>query len=74
MTNDLAFEDAAKKAYDAATELWFTSGVERHAEGHPGIPGPCGDGTLWDINEAHLEGAISTLKEIRDRLYSKTPE
>ncbi len=60
---------AAKTAYDAATALWFVSGVERHAEGHPGVPGPSGDGEPWDIDRAYIEGAITALGEVYCRLY-----
>ena len=62
-------EQAAKTTYDAVTALWVASGVERHAEGHPGVPGPSGDGEPWDIDRAYIEGAIIALDEIYRRLY-----
>lgn len=64
-----AFASLAKTTYDAATALWFASGVERHAEGHPGVPGPSGDAEPWDIDRAHIQGAIIALNEIHRRLY-----
>jgi hypothetical protein len=67
------FGSKAKKAYDAATDLWFASGVEGHAEGHPGVPGPARD-EPWDYERAHLDAAIHTLTLIRERLYLAQPQ
>jgi hypothetical protein len=69
-----AFAGAAKDVYDAATALWFAAKVERHAEGHPGVPGPSGDGESWDMDRAYIEGAIDTLEEIHQRLYGQNAE
>jgi hypothetical protein len=66
-----AFAGAAKAVYDAATALWFAANVEQHAEGHPGVPGPSGDGEPWDIDRARIEGAIIALEEIHHRLYGQ---
>lgn len=60
---------SAYAVYSAAVELWHASGVERHAEGHPGVPGPSGADESWDSDRAHLEAAIRALTLIHERLY-----
>jgi hypothetical protein len=65
-----------KAAYDAAVRLWYSSGVSRHAEGHPGLAGPDGiDGPTsdkpWDADAAYLQASIYTLGEIQRRLREK---
>lgn len=66
--------DLTKAAYNAALNLWHNSGVERHAEGMPGVPGPAGDGLPWDEQKAYLDGAIKTLTMIRERLYPESTQ
>ena len=58
-----------KRIYDESVRLWQESGVERHAEGHPGVPGPSSTDTAYDSDKAYLGGAISTLELIHKRLY-----
>ena len=54
-----------QEVYELATRVWY-----KHVNtpgGHPGIPGPTGSsdpGFVWRPDEAALEGAIRTLREV----------
>ena len=55
-----------QEVYELATRVWY-----KHVNtpgGHPGIPGPAGSDDpwckTWRPDEAMLEGAIRTLKEV----------
>lgn len=66
------YSEACKAVYDAATEVWFASDVEYHAEGFPGLPGPAGNSTEpWNEDKACLESAIYTLQTVYERKYGK---
>lgn len=66
------------RCYGAATALWHVSGVEQHAEGHPGIPGPASpavyDQEAYNPDRAKLAGAIHTLQLIEERLWPDPAE
>lgn len=69
MEND-RYAATVVEAYSAAVQVWFTSGVERGHEGHPGVAGPNADATSWDSIKAELDAAIETLRLVRARKYS----
>lgn len=59
-----------EKVYEAALALWEESGVENHGEGHPGVSGPTGEtDNDWTPERGMLDGAIETLKIIRQRAF-----
>jgi hypothetical protein len=78
-------DSAAKRVFDASQALWHASGVERHAEGSPGLLGPPGlcdergafgpsSGEPWNPEGAYIASAIYALKLIQARLYPQPSE
>lgn len=63
------FSKQAQDTFQATQKLWHMSGVERHAEGAPGLNGPSSD-ALWNPDIAFIDSAIHTLQTIRNRLVT----
>ncbi len=57
--------------YEASTDLWYATGVIRHAEGHPGRMGFTDDSPESERALCQMEADISGLVEIAKRIRSE---
>ena len=63
--------DYAQEIYNLSVKYWYSVADDRMKKcGHPGIPGPASDDKSWNITIANLEGAITSLSEIRNKLQN----